>query len=89
MNKKSLNEKEEADIQKGLREFSQDTNWISKGEEKLRKKFPNKYIAVMKRKVIDSDSDLQNLIQRLKENGKNPSEIPIEFISKEPTRLIL
>ena len=79
----------EEQILKGIEDFNRDMDWISENQERLRKKYANKYIAVMKRKVIDSASDLQILIQKLKEKGISPSEIPIEYISETPTRLIL
>ena len=76
-------------ILKRIVDFSRNMDWISENQEKLRKKYPNKYIAVMSLKVIDSDSDLQSLIRKLKEKGKNPGDVPIEFMSKKPPRLIL
>jgi len=76
-------------ILKGLEDFNQDMDWISKNLDRLREKYPNKYIAVMNLEVIESDSELQSLIQKLKEKGKSPSEIAIEFISEKPPRLIL
>lgn len=79
----------EEEILRGIKEFSRDMDWLSKKHEELRKEFADKYIAIMNRRVIDSDPDLQKLLRRLKESGKNPSEIPVEFISKEPQRLIL
>jgi len=82
-------EKKNEQILRGIVDFSRNMDWISENQEKLRKKYPNKYIAVVNLKVIDSDSDLQILIRKLKEKGKSPSEIPIEFIAEKPTRLIL
>lgn len=79
----------EKQILRGLKEFSGNMDWISERQEILRKKFADKYIAVIGRQVIDSDSDLETLLQKLKEKGRNPSEMPIEFISREPQRLIL
>lgn len=77
------------EILQQLDEFSEDMDWISETQKKLRKKFADKYIAVMNSQVIESDSDLDTLLQKLKEAGRNPSSIPIEFISREPQRLIL
>lgn len=77
------------EILEGLKEFSRDASWISAEQETLRKKFASQYIAVIKHKVIDSDPNLQNLLRKLRENGKDPGDIPVEFISKEPVRLIL
>lgn len=81
--------KDKRQILKELRGFSEDTDWISEKQTMLRKKFADKYIAVVGRQVIDSDSELETLLRKLQKEGRNPSEIPIEFISKEPLRLIL
>lgn len=81
--------KDKRQILKELRVFSEGTDWISEKQTMLRKKFADKYIAVVGRQVIDSDSELETLLRKLQKEGRNPSEIPIEFISKEPLRLIL
>jgi len=80
---------EKEQILQELGRFNEDMDWISETQKKLRKKFADKYIAVMNSRVIDSDSELETLLQKLKETGRNPSRIPIEFISGEPQRLIL
>lgn len=79
----------EKEISLSLRKFSNDMDWISKRQAMLRKKFAGKYIAVAGSKVIDSDPELETLLKRLKEKGQDPSQIPIEFISPDPPRLIL
>jgi len=81
--------KDKRQILKEIRGFSEDTDWISEKQTMLRKKFADKYIAVVGRQVIDSDSELETLLRKLQKEGRNPSEIPIEFISKEPLRLVL
>ena len=72
-----------------LERFSQDVDWISRKQAMLRKQFADKYVAVEGHRVIDSDSRLDRLLKKLKEKGEDPSQIPIEFISSEPQRLIL
>ena len=59
----------EKQILQGLREFSEDMDWICEKQATLRKKFTNKYIAVIGRQVIDSDSELETLLRKLKEKG--------------------
>ena len=80
---------DETKILTELKEFCKNIDWLDERLEKLRKEYPNQYVAVKNFTVADYDSNLQNLLRRLKEKGLNPSEIPIEFISKEPLRLIL
>lgn len=72
----------------GLEKFYEDWMFINNMLKELREEHPNKFIAVKSKKIIDSDSNLESLLKRLKEKGLNPSEIPIEFISKEPELLI-
>jgi len=79
----------EKEILLRLEKFSEDVDWISKKQAMLRKKFAGKYIAVAGYRVIDSDSDLETLLKKLKEKGEDPGQIAIEFISPEPPRLIL
>jgi len=73
----------------GLREFVSDMDWIDAKLDQLRKEYPNKYIAVSNRRIVASDSNLQSLLQKLKGKNLNPGEIPVEFIAKDPPRLIL
>ncbi len=87
--KTSRKREREEKVLMALRRFSDDIDWISESQETLRKKFANKYIAVIDGKVINSSVELETLLQKLKEEGRNPSEIPIEFISRKPQRLIL
>jgi len=79
----------EKEILLSLEKFGEDVDWISEKQATLRKKFADKYIAVAGNRVIDSDLKLEALLKRLKEKGKDPSQIAIEFIALEPPRLIL
>jgi len=72
-----------------LERFSKDMDWISEKQAMLRKKFAGKYIAVAGHEVIDSDPNFETLLRKLKERGVDPGRIAIEFISREPPRLIL
>jgi hypothetical protein len=85
----TVKKKDIKEILLGLEKFSDDEDWISEKQTTLRKKFADKYIAVVGNRVIDSDSRLDVLLKRLKKRGDDPSQIAIEFISLEPPRLIL
>jgi len=61
--------KDKRQILKELRGFSEDTDWISEKQTMLRKKFADKYIAVVGRQVIDSDSELEALLRKLQKKG--------------------
>ncbi|MGQ9628639.1 MAG: DUF5678 domain-containing protein [Anaerolineae bacterium] len=82
-------EVKEKEILLSLERFSEDVDWVSKKQATLRKKLAGKYVAVARSRVIDSDSKLETLLERLKEKAEDPGQIVIEFISPEPPRLIL
>ena len=84
-----INEKMATEMLKGLKEFSSDMDWMDAKLDRLRKEYPNKYIAVNNRKIVGSDPNLQNLLRKLKRKKLNPGEIPVEFIAEKPPRLIL
>lgn len=78
-----------AQILKNLHNFNKDSDWISDNLDELRKEYADQYIAVRDSKVIDHDAELHKLLQRLREKNIDPGEIPVDFISKEPKRLII
>lgn len=46
-------------------------------------------MAIYGKKVLDSDMDLSMLLERLRHKGFQPSQLLIQFISKEPVEAIL
>jgi len=55
--------------------------WLEKNYESLKYQYHNFYIAVYKRKVIDSDNNLDNLMKKLKINLQNVKDAYIHYIS--------
>lgn len=72
-----------------IEKFDRDSTWLAKNLEELREEYAGKYVAVKDKKVVDSDSEMETLLKRLKDEGINPSNIPINYVSKEPTELLL
>jgi len=58
----------------------EDLAWFESNINKLISKYNNKFIAFHNKKVIESDSDLDNLMKKLK--GVDTSNILIKFVSK-------
>jgi hypothetical protein len=56
--------------------------WFNSNWNKLAKDFNNKFIAIENKEVIESDSDLDSLLDKLKSKGVDSSETMIKFISK-------
>lgn len=64
-----------------------DLTWFESNLVSLKSKFNNKFIAFRNKEVIDSDPNLDNLINRLNNNNTDISNIFIEFVSKIKTIL--
>ena len=75
-------------ILKQLKSFRRSTSWIVKNMERMRSEYPDQYVAVYHRKVIDADADFDKLFKRL-EGKYNMSHVAIEFIPSEELILVL
>ena len=71
-----------------LRKHGEDMEWFLNNYDKLVKAYDGRFVAVYERSVVDSDEDLDRLIERV--SGKFPLErVIIEYISKEKPLLVL
>lgn len=71
-----------------LVKHGEDMKWFLSNYDKLVKKYDGLFVAVYERGVIDSDGDLDRLIERV--SGKWPLErVIIEYVSKEKPLLVL
>ncbi len=66
-----------------------DMNWIVSNYNRLRTEYPDKWIAVKEKKVVDSDLDLEPLLQRLKEKHGTAVGFATEFIGAKPRNMII
>ncbi len=57
-------------------------SWFYSNYDRIKKDFPNQYVAVKDRKYIDNDVDLETLIKRLDLKNYDDS-IAIEFINSK------
>ena len=64
--------------------------WIDENHISLARKYNRKWIAVLERNVIDSDTDLEKLTARLKKSlGNRHSQVVIEYIATKPLNMVL
>lgn len=68
---------------------NQDMDWIVRNYNKLRTEYPDKWIAVKDKKIVDSDTDLEPLLQRLKEKHGTAIGFATEFIGAKPRNMII
>jgi len=85
-----LKSKEESErIINLLTEQNDNFEWILRNLGELKKRFPNKYIAVKKRSVIETDRNYKSLIEKLKRRHIELNEVTIEYITDKPIKLLL
>jgi len=69
--------------------LSDSGNWLDLNYEEIRKKYPNKFIAIKDRRIIAESDDLDSLINKLVSMKVNLNSVLIEFIPGEDTEFIL
>lgn len=75
---------------KELKEFEEDFVWLNKHYDELKEKYPEEYVAVFSRRVIDHDPDLEELIKRLKEKYPEDSDkVAIKYVTKKRFEMVL
>ena len=73
-----------------IERFTEDTKWVWKRYDDLKKQYPDEWVAVFKEKVVDHDSDLRRLMGRL--DVKYPEDkghIAVEFVTPKKIEMIL
>jgi len=73
-----------------LSRYEENAKWISKHYEELKKKFRDEWVAVLNGAVIDHNSKLNRLVERLrKKYPKDYNEIAVEYVTTKEIELIL
>lgn len=72
-----------------LRQLQDNMIWIAAHREKLRKKYPDEYIAVDHGDVVAHGKELIDLKNKLKSKYANFDHVAVDFIGKEEVELIL
>lgn len=66
------------------------SKWLGENYKRLTKKYDNIWIAVLDKRVIDSDKGLQILISRLRKKlADRYPEAAIEYMTKKPINMVL
>ena len=60
----------------------EDIGWYNTHFSELVRKFNEQFIAIESKEVVETASDLDILLKKLKEKGINPVETLIKFVSK-------
>ena len=75
---------------KELKEFEEDFVWLNKHYDELKEKYPEEYVAVFGRRVIDHDPGLEELMKRLKEKYPEDSDkVAIKYVTKRRFEMVL
>lgn len=69
--------------------FEQSRSYIDSNREKLLKRYPNRWIAIHKEKVLAADKDLRNLISALRKSGTPLEQVAVELLTNEKTPVLL
>jgi len=73
-----------------LHNFERDSKWFHEHTDELRNKgFVSKFVAIKNNRVVSSDTNMNVLINSLKNDGENPAYLFIEFVYPEGTIIIL
>ncbi|GEM_PF-1800096 len=72
----------ESQIIKMLINGQNDLAWFDSNISNLQEKYNDKFIAFQDSTVIDSDSDFNNLMKKLKQKNIDISNVLVKFVSK-------
>ena len=81
--------KRENELNHKFKLFLSNTKWINTNIEELKKQYPDRYIAVCQKRVIQTDRDLTDLKRRLRELNVDLDKVTIEFIKEKPLKLLV
>ncbi len=77
-------------LEQKLDQFEADTIWFDQHYEKFKEQYPDQFVAVYGKTLIDHGRNLDTLMKRLrKKYGKEAGDIVVEFIPKEEVILIV
>lgn len=72
-----------------MEQFAADCLEFGSRKEELRQLYPKQWVAIHQGEIIGTDTNLETLVVRLKEEGYEPAHIPINFIDTEDRVIIL
>lgn len=77
--------KDTAEVAAQVRLKRANQEWLDKHRAELRKQFPDRYVAVLNKRVVASSKDFPELLSRLRKQfpDENPSLAAIELIGRD------
>ena len=77
-------------LEQTLDQFEADTIWFDRHYEKFKEQYPDQFVAVYGKTLIDHGKSLDALLRRLqKKYGEETGDIVVEFVSREDVILIV
>ena len=73
---------EDVDIEQILLRSREDLFWYGDHLNELLKDYENRFVAIYEKKIIDTDSNIDKLIIKLKKKGLDPRDLLVRFVSK-------
>lgn len=80
---------QEIEILKSLEKAAEDSEWVSKNYDELRKKYEGKVFAVKNKKVIEGADTVEELGRKLEAKGEDVAFLLVESIPPKNTSFIL
>ena len=80
---------QDAEILKSLSKAAEDSEWVSKNYDELRKKYEGKVFAVRNKKVIEGADTVEKLRMELEAKGEDVAFLLIESIPPKDASFIL
>ncbi len=59
-----------------------DLAWFNANLDRIKSEHDNRFVAFSDKRIIGSDSNLDNLMRKLKDSGLDPADVFVEFVSK-------
>ncbi len=85
MREVKLSKEEEKRMLEGLERFTEDTRWLDEQRYELFKTYPNEWVMVYNKTVVDHGKDLQCLCNRMRKEGKfDPGHCAGKFLTGKP-----
>jgi len=78
-----------AQLEELLKTNEEDSRWVSENYEELRRKYEGKVFAVRKKKVIEYDDSVKELLDKLAKRNENVAFLLIETIPSRDVSFIL
>ena len=72
-----------------ITETQNENQWLQSHYEEIQKRYPNKFVAIANKKIIAAGEKMEAVAKSVKEMGKDPAMILIEFIPERGLILIL